>query len=180
MDSPDAACELLLSKDPARVRDLAQRLESPEPTAAGPWNRPPWKRPRTCWPPTPPWPRAACLVLARPGWHRGVLGIVASRLLEATGRPTVLLAVEDGLAMGSGRSLPGFHLQRALAGLASDLVSFGGHELAAGLKLKNQRPAQTQRRPGRRRPGPPCQTRTRAGCWNWTWKPAWPSWTGAS
>ena len=135
MDSPDAACELLLSKDPARVRDLAQRLESLNQQRRA-LEQATLEEAADMLAADAALAAAACLVLARPGWHRGVLGIVASRLLEATGRPTVLLAVEDGLAMGSGRSLPGFHLQRALAGLASDLVSFGGHELAAGLKLK--------------------------------------------
>jgi len=76
-----------------------------------------------------------CLVLASQGWHRGVLGIVASRLVERLGRPAMLFAVENGLAVGSGRSLPGFHLQRALAGLGHLLEHFGGHALAAGATL---------------------------------------------
>ncbi len=79
--------------------------------------------------------RAACLVLARAGWHRGVLGIVASRLLEACGKPVLLLAIEDGQAVGSGRSLPGFHMQQALCSLSHLLSHFGGHALAAGCTL---------------------------------------------
>lgn len=79
--------------------------------------------------------QARCLVLAKEGWHRGVLGIVASRLVERLGRPAMLLAVDNGLAVGSGRSLPGFHLQRALSGLEHLLEHFGGHALAAGATL---------------------------------------------
>ncbi len=75
------------------------------------------------------------LLLAREGWHRGVLGIVASRLMDAWGRPVLLLSLDNGNAVGSGRSLPGFHLQRALAGCADILSHYGGHELAAGVSL---------------------------------------------
>lgn len=75
------------------------------------------------------------LLLARQGWHRGVLGIVASRLVEAWGRPVLLLSLDNGSAVGSGRSLPGFHLQRALAGCAELLSHYGGHALAAGVSL---------------------------------------------
>ncbi|CAO0820445.1 single-stranded-DNA-specific exonuclease [Desulfarculales bacterium] len=64
-----------------------------------------------------------------------MLGIVASRLVERLGRPAMLLAVENGRAVGSGRSLPGFHMQRALAGLGHLLEHFGGHALAAGATL---------------------------------------------
>ena len=79
-----------------------------------------------------------CLVLARPQWHRGVLGIVASRLVEKFRRPTLLLSLENGSAYGSGRSLPGFHLQQALSRLESLLSSYGGHALAAGLSLPSR------------------------------------------
>jgi single-stranded-DNA-specific exonuclease len=77
------------------------------------------------------------LVLGQEGWHRGVLGIVAGRLVERTGRPTMLFAIENGEAVGSGRSLEGFHLQRALAANAELMISYGGHALAAGATLNS-------------------------------------------
>lgn len=76
------------------------------------------------------------LVLADERWHAGVIGIVASRLVERYGRPTVLIALEDGKGKGSGRSIRGFHLYRGLAGCSGHLLGFGGHEYAAGLSIE--------------------------------------------
>jgi single-stranded-DNA-specific exonuclease len=79
------------------------------------------------------------IVLARADWHEGVLGIVASRLVEKHFRPVVLIALRDGIGKGSARSVPGFDLHGALTTCAADLVDFGGHAMAAGLKLKADR-----------------------------------------
>ncbi|MBN1102436.1 MAG: single-stranded-DNA-specific exonuclease RecJ, partial [Deltaproteobacteria bacterium] len=79
------------------------------------------------------------LVLAGKGWHKGVLGIVASRLAERYHRPAIVLDVEDGVAAGSGRSIPGFDLYGALARLKPLLRRFGGHRHAAGLSLQSAR-----------------------------------------
>jgi single-stranded-DNA-specific exonuclease len=70
-------------------------------------------------------------------WHRGVVGIVASRLVERYHRPTVVLSEDPatGLAQGSGRSIPPFHLLDALESMPDLLVQFGGHRQAAGLAL---------------------------------------------
>lgn len=76
------------------------------------------------------------LVLTGDGWHRGVLGIVASRLLEKYRRPVLVLGVDNGTAVGSGRSMPGFNLYKALKRLEPLLDRFGGHQHAAGLALK--------------------------------------------
>ena len=76
------------------------------------------------------------IVLASPEWHAGVIGIVASRLVEKYHRPTFLIAVEDGLGQGSGRSIPGFSLFEALEACADSLQRFGGHAMAAGLRLE--------------------------------------------
>lgn len=76
------------------------------------------------------------IVLADERWHPGVIGIVASRLVERYGRPTVLIALEEGKGKGSGRSIRGFHLYRGLAGCAEHLLGFGGHEYAAGLSVE--------------------------------------------
>lgn len=73
------------------------------------------------------------LVLSREGWHKGVLGIVASRIVEATGKPAILFSVENGKAVGSGRSVNGFHLQQALTKCAHLMQHYGGHAMAAGM-----------------------------------------------
>ena len=77
------------------------------------------------------------IVLGSRGWHLGVVGIVAARLVERFNRPSVLLAVsEDGLAKGSARSVAGFDLHAALSACRDLLVSFGGHPSAAGLTIR--------------------------------------------
>jgi single-stranded-DNA-specific exonuclease len=76
------------------------------------------------------------LVVTGDGWHRGVLGIVASKLLEKYRRPVLVLGVDNGTAVGSGRSIPGFNLYKALKRLEPLLDRFGGHQHAAGLALK--------------------------------------------
>ncbi len=79
------------------------------------------------------------LVLANHGWHAGVIGIVASRVVEQTARPAVLVALEDGVGKGSGRSIPGFDLHAALGACASCFDRFGGHRAAAGLTMPAER-----------------------------------------
>ncbi len=77
------------------------------------------------------------LVLAGEGWHPGVIGIVASRLVERHHRPVVVISLDgDGGGRGSGRSIPGFDLLAALEACAEHLDGFGGHRAAAGLQLK--------------------------------------------
>ena len=75
------------------------------------------------------------LVLSRPGWHPGVVGIVASRVVERFHRPAVLVGVSDGVGKGSGRSIAAFHLHDALAACAGHLTRFGGHRHAAGVTI---------------------------------------------
>jgi single-stranded-DNA-specific exonuclease len=77
-----------------------------------------------------------CLVVSSPGWHVGVVGIVASRLVEKFHRPAVVIAEEGGVAKGSGRSVEGFHLYDALALCSRHLTRFGGHKHAAGVTLE--------------------------------------------
>jgi len=76
------------------------------------------------------------LILSDHGWHMGVLGIVASRLLEKYYRPTLVLSIRDGMAIGSGRSIDGFNLYKALSKLEHLFERFGGHYHAAGFSLK--------------------------------------------
>ncbi|MCP4250715.1 MAG: single-stranded-DNA-specific exonuclease RecJ [bacterium] len=77
------------------------------------------------------------IVLASEGWHAGVIGIVAARLVDRYRRPTVLIALENGLGQGSARSIAHFELDRALSDCSEHLVDFGGHAMAAGLKIES-------------------------------------------
>ncbi len=78
------------------------------------------------------------IVLGGEGWHAGVIGIVASRIVDRFHRPTVMVSLNNGHGQGSGRSIAGFHLTKALDACRDHLETFGGHEMAAGLKLKTE------------------------------------------
>ncbi len=75
------------------------------------------------------------VVLSKENWHHGVIGVVASRLVDKYYKPTILISLTDGLGKGSGRSIKGFNLFDALTNCSDLLLKFGGHELAAGLGL---------------------------------------------
>jgi single-stranded-DNA-specific exonuclease len=77
----------------------------------------------------------AALVVAGEGWHTGVAGIVASRLVEDYSCPVILLSENEGVASGSARSVPGCNIVEAIGSQADMLTSFGGHNMAAGLRL---------------------------------------------
>jgi single-stranded-DNA-specific exonuclease len=81
------------------------------------------------------------LVLASEGWHPGVIGIVASRLVERLHRPTVMIALDatTGEGKGSARSIPPFHLYEAIRDCSEHLVRFGGHRMAAGCSIRADR-----------------------------------------
>jgi single-stranded-DNA-specific exonuclease len=78
---------------------------------------------------------AYCLVLEGEGWHRGVIGICATRVVERYRRPTLIFACEDGEAYGSGRSIEAFHLLQALESCPEVFTLFGGHAHAVGCSL---------------------------------------------
>jgi single-stranded-DNA-specific exonuclease len=82
---------------------------------------------------------AYCLVLEGEGWHRGVIGICASRVVERWRRPTLIFSCESGEAHGSGRSIPAFHLLAALESCAQLFDRFGGHAYAVGCALPAER-----------------------------------------
>jgi single-stranded-DNA-specific exonuclease len=86
------------------------------------------------------------LVLAKEGWHPGVIGIVASRIVEEFSRPTVLVALEGDTGKGSGRSVSGFDLHSALGECADLLLRFGGHRAAAGVTVATSRIGEFARR----------------------------------
>jgi len=141
MDIASDVVEMFLEKDPAAARVLAEklhrlnddrrateaealreieaRLETMAASAEG---------------------LAACLVLDDPAWHRGVIGILASRVVDRTGKPALVIAHEDGQAYGSGRSVAGFHLLDALTAIDGEsepklFARFGGHAHAVGFSL---------------------------------------------
>lgn len=87
---------------------------------------------------TPVTDREAALVFWGEGWHRGVVGIVASRVMQRYHRPAIVLGVEDGVAQGSGRSISQFHLLDALESMRELFTKFGGHAHAAGLSLPSE------------------------------------------
>jgi single-stranded-DNA-specific exonuclease len=78
---------------------------------------------------------APALVLASSDWHPGLLGIVASRLVDQFARPVLMIAIRDEMAQGSGRSIPGFKLHEALQACTTHLIGHGGHAAAAGLRI---------------------------------------------
>jgi len=79
------------------------------------------------------------IVLGAEGWHPGVIGIVASRIVDRYHRPAIMVGLNNGHGQGSGRSISGFHLAHALESCGEYLEAYGGHEMAAGLKLATPR-----------------------------------------
>lgn len=79
------------------------------------------------------------IVIGKEGWHHGVIGIVASKVTEIYFKPTILIGFEDGIGKGSGRSVPGFDLHEALHSLGGYLEKYGGHEMAVGVTVKQEK-----------------------------------------
>jgi len=86
-----------------------------------------------------------CLVFAGPGWHRGVIGIVAQRVAERYHRPTLVIGVEEDQAQGSGRSIAPFHLLDALTAVGDLFDRYGGHAQAGGFALPAERLGELER-----------------------------------
>jgi single-stranded-DNA-specific exonuclease len=136
---PGAALELLLTEDPEEARRLADRLEELNRDRQAVEDR----ILRAAIAQVDGWPertrRRRAYVLWGEDWHEGVIGIVASRLVDRYHRPVVLIAGADGLWKGSGRSIPAFDLHGALGACARHLERFGGHRAAAGLSILPER-----------------------------------------
>jgi single-stranded-DNA-specific exonuclease len=132
---PDAALELLLTTDAEQARLLAAELETLNQDRQAVENR----ILRAAVAEVESWPEARRnrhgYVIWGEDWHEGVIGIVASRLVERFNRPVVLIAGTEGDWKGSGRSLPAFDLHGALAACSEHLNRFGGHRAAAGLSI---------------------------------------------
>lgn len=84
-------------------------------------------------------PDRRAIILAHPDWHVGVVGIVCSRLVERYSRPVILMHRHGGVCSGSGRSVPGFNLHAALVACSHLLEKFGGHDMAAGVHVREER-----------------------------------------
>jgi single-stranded-DNA-specific exonuclease len=136
---PVEALELLLSEDGDETRRLAERLEVLNRDRQAVEQR----ILREAIAHVDEWPEARrrrrAYVIADEGWHEGVIGIVASRLVERFHRPVILLAGGDGEWKGSGRSIPAFDLHGGLAECAHLLERWGGHRAAAGLSVAPDR-----------------------------------------
>jgi single-stranded-DNA-specific exonuclease len=138
MGNAEQGLRLLLARDAAEAKDLAQSLEDDNELrrrydedalseAAGRVES------------ELGWPDCASILLWSERWHPGVIGIVASRLVERFQRPAVLVALQGERGRGSGRSLPGLDLNAVLGECADLLEAYGGHALAAGLTVRRSR-----------------------------------------
>jgi len=152
MDIASDVVELFLTKDPSRAHELAEKLNqlnddrrSTEASALESISKQ-LEHLRGTGEQFP----AECIILDDLSWHRGVLGILASRVVDRTGRPALVLTHEEGQAHGSGRSIEGFHLLDALTAIhnqpAQDgddggtlFTRFGGHAHAVGFSLPSER-----------------------------------------
>ena len=81
---------------------------------------------------------AKFVVVSGEGWHRGVIGLAASRIAERVFRPTIVLSCENGMAHGSARGIPNFHLLQAMESCSELFEQFGGHAAAAGMKIRTE------------------------------------------
>ena len=144
LDDANPAVELLTTTDWEMARMLAHRLESYNArrkflsnqvyeSAIAQIESQPWLL------------DYAALVLSHSGWHSGVIGIVASRLVEEFGRPAVLIATPDETGRGSARSVAGLDITAAFGRAAAQLTRYGGHSMAAGLSLPTERVFQFRR-----------------------------------
>jgi single-stranded-DNA-specific exonuclease len=131
----DAGLELILTDDPARAAQIAEELDR-----ANHERRAVERRIRgEAETQMRELGERAAYVLAGEGWHPGVIGIVASRLVEQSGRPVILVALEGNTGKGSGRSIEAFDLLAGMNECAQHLSRYGGHRAAAGLEIERDR-----------------------------------------
>jgi single-stranded-DNA-specific exonuclease len=133
--TPDDAVRLLLTEDPVEAQRIAARLDS--------CNRERQRLEKTIFDEIMARIHSmgdakekGALVLASPEWHPGVIGIVASRVVDRFYRPTILISLKDGIGKGSGRSIAEFNLYEGLKLCDPLLISYGGHRYAAGISVK--------------------------------------------
>jgi single-stranded-DNA-specific exonuclease len=136
LSSAEKAVELFISEDLEQAREIAKKLSrenSSRQSIEGDIIVDAISRIKT-----DPWFESShSIVLASPDWHPGVIGIVASRIVERYGKPVILIAIdESGIGKGSGRSVPGVNIYSALSECRELFEQFGGHEQAAGLSIR--------------------------------------------
>jgi single-stranded-DNA-specific exonuclease len=133
MRRADAALELLLTDDPQRAQEVAQELDRVNAERRAVEDRISWQAQAMA---AEMGDRPA-YVLAAEGWHPGVIGIVASRIVERFNRPAILIALDGAApAAGSGRSIKGFDLLGGLTASEAYLLRYGGHRMAAGVTIE--------------------------------------------
>src|ERR1041384_84822 len=144
MDAARAVVELFETNDPTEARRLAQHLDARNRERQVMQQRlteralADYEASGDC---------SAVAVVAGAGWHRGVIGLVASKMAEKLGRPAVVISLdEDGTGHGSARSSAGYHLLDGLTSCADLFTSFGGHAQAAGLVISRERTAELRQR----------------------------------
>jgi single-stranded-DNA-specific exonuclease len=131
----DAALELLLTEDRERGDEIARELDGLNHDRRETEQRILGEAERLCRPQL----AAAAIVVAGEGWHPGVVGIVASRLVERHRRPCVVIALDGGSGRGSGRSIEPYDLHAGLGAASGQLLRHGGHRMAAGLEIAADR-----------------------------------------
>ena len=144
MDVASDVVELFTTRDAARAVELAAKLDrlngERQQAEAGMLDQID-RRLRE----EPDFQTSRCIVVEGEGWHRGIIGILASRVVDRTRRPAMVIALEDGEAYGSGRSVPGFHLLHALESCKQLFTRFGGHSHAVGFSLPAERVPELKR-----------------------------------
>ncbi len=145
MDIASEVVEMFTTRDPARARSLAEKLDrlnaDRRNTEAGVLAQIEARLEED-----QALRESPCIVLDGEGWHRGVIGILASRVVERTNRPAIVIAHENGEAHGSGRSIVGFHLLNAIESCHELFTRFGGHAHAVGFSLPSDRVPELRRR----------------------------------
>jgi single-stranded-DNA-specific exonuclease len=135
MRRADAGLELMLTDDPDRAEAIALELDAVNAERRATEQQITWQADAIA----KEMGERSAYVLAAPGWHAGVIGIVASKIVERHHRPTIMLALDSGdpaaAAHGSGRTIPGFDLLGGLEATGEHLLTYGGHRAAAGLSI---------------------------------------------
>ena len=134
MGDASLAVELMITEDPHAGEDLARRLNHHN-IERQKLQSDVYQHAREMVLQQPDFESTQAIVLAHDAWHAGVVGIVASKLVDEFHRPTALIAIDGGVGRGSARSVPGFNLFNALDTFRDRMISFGGHEYAAGFQI---------------------------------------------
>ena len=146
MDSAVTALQLVLCEDPDRAEELAHKLNEIN-VKRQETELEIFKAAQVLLEQQPERLDDRIMLLWGRDWHPGVIGIVASRLVERTGRPVIVVTVDEhGECKGSGRSVPGFNLHACIGSCADLLIRYGGHAMAAGLSVREENLPELRRR----------------------------------